>query len=636
MFYSISNKNFIKRIIPQKKDNSCVSSSVAHAIAILMNRFSYNSFFPSILFIYYNGREDKNTDSGAYIQNIFKGVQKYGIVPEILFPYESSNILVKPHDSLYKFSEQFPIEFQFKKFSSTNAKQRHILNFIREHLWNGDLIIADIRGPKIDHTILIYGIDEKNNMFLCYDPTITIITISFYNDIFDKKDLYAIRCKFPNKIPNFILENQQLEKDKNNVKEIIEPHTFEIHSMSRKFDCIITGQNLKASLINFFLQKHDKNRNILFIDRNYENMIEINQVINDIKYGSYESFSNSTLKYLYEVQQNFEIFSNTTNKKEEALVKSLLNDILKPIGLDTKSENLNYQIVYCKKIENIKFSSFQDVLEQNVSNKDNIKLYHMFLSKNFKGLDLSLPYYVVLKIIISPLLSKNKIYIKNYKSFLDKFLPHYQNVKLGTFLMTQASDSNFIYLNSNYNVKDDQTIVLFQGSSIENSYSDKIEVSFEELYDTNYFFPIKHVDFKPISKMNLFFICNRKEEPEIQTNEIVGNTVYKDNVIKVSLYQQEVQKIISEKPPNIYMNILYDISNYQILERYCDERKPKFFMLSPCSFSYPISTLPESQIIQKSFGLDNTIHSLNNNFFGSSDITEYNLSIVELLIYFLQ
>ena len=222
MFYSISNKNFIERIIPQKVDNSCVSSSVAHGIAILMNRFSYNSFFPSILFLYYNGREEKGADSGAYIENILKGVQKYGIVPENLFPYESSNILMKPPDSLYELSDQFPIEFRFEKFSNSDTKQHHFLNFIRERLWNGDLIIADIRGGKLDHTILIYGIDERNRMFLCYDPRFSITPISFENEIFDKKDLYSIHCKFPNKIPNFVLQNEPLEKKKNNVKEIIE------------------------------------------------------------------------------------------------------------------------------------------------------------------------------------------------------------------------------------------------------------------------------------------------------------------------------------------------------------------------------------------------------------------------------
>ena len=298
MFYSISNKNFIERIIPQKKDNSCVSSSVAHGIAILMNRFSYNSFFPSILFLYYNGREEKGADSGAYIENILKGVQKYGIVPENLFPYESSNILIKPPDSLYELSEQFPIEFRFEKFSNSDTKRHHVLNFIRERLWNGDLIIADIRGGKLDHTILIYGIDERNRMFLCYDPTISITTISFEKEIFDRKDLYSIHCKFPNKIPNFILQNEPLEKEKNNVKEIIEPHTFETHSLPRKFDFIITGQNLKASLITFFLRKHGNNRNILFIDKSHENMIQTDPVINDIKFGSYESFNHSTLKYL--------------------------------------------------------------------------------------------------------------------------------------------------------------------------------------------------------------------------------------------------------------------------------------------------------------------------------------------------
>ena len=636
MFYSISNKNFIKRIIPQKMDNSCVSSSVAQGIAILMNRFLYNSFFPSILFIYYNGREEKTVDSGAYIENILQGVQKFGIVPENFFPYETSNVLLKPPDFLYQLSHEFPIDFRYKKFLNANDEfeQSQILNFIREHLWNGDLIIADIKsknGISLDHTILIYGLDEKNKIFLCYDPLRSIRTISFEDHIFDRKDLYAINCRFSNKIPNFIIENEILEKEKNNVKKIIEPNNSEIHTFSKKFDYVITGQNIKASLMTFFLQKHEKNLNILLLDNNQENMIQMNQLINDIKYGSYQSFSYSTLKYLYEFNHNFHIVSKKINKKEEVLIESLLTDILKPIGLDTKTENLNYQIVYCKKLEAVKSLSFQEILEQNVSNKDSLEIYQRFLLKYFQGLDLSLPYYVILKIIISPLLSKNKIYINNYQSFLEKFLPPHDKVKLGTFLMSQPADSNFVYLNSNYLIRDNETILLFQGSSYENCYSDKIEISFEELYDTNYFFPIKQLQFMPIFKMDIFFVCDKKEN----NNKIVNNKVYKNNIVKVTVYDEEAQEIMANKPSNIHVNIIYDISNFKRLKSYCDENKAKFFLLHPSPFSYPKTTIPESQMIQKSFGLDKTIHALNNNFFGPSNITEYNLNIVELLIYFL-
>lgn len=635
MFYSISNKNFIKRSIIQKLDNSCVSSSVAHGISILMNRSMSHSFFPSILFIYYNGREEKSMDSGAYIENILKGVQKYGIVPENLFPYKTSNIPTPPPDYLYELSEKFPIHFNFQKFlldTDTEIKEQYqVLNFIREHLWNGELIIADIKGVgNMDHTILIYGLDEKNKIYLCHDPQVVIRTIPFDKNIFDKKDLYAINCKFPNQIPNFILENESTEKEKNNVKKIVEPNHFETHSLSKKFYYIIIGQNIKASLCASFLRKHYKNRDILFLDTNHQNLVQMNDTINDIKYGSYESFDHSTLKYLYELKHDFDIFSKRTNQKEEILIESLLTDILKPIGLDTKTENLNYQIVYCKKLENIKSCSFQDILKDNVSNANNLKLYHKFLSENFTGLDLSLPYYVVLKIIISPLLSTKKTYVNQYKSFLQKFLPTHDKLKLGTFLMSQPSNDNFIYLHSNYIVKDEQTILLFQGSSYENCYSDKIKISFEKLYDTNHFYPVKQLHFEPILKMDLFFICNEEYD-----NEIVGNRVYKKNIVKISVYEKEVRKIMSEKPSNICLNIIYDISNYKVLERYCKEKKAQFFLLHSSSFSYPITKLHESEIIQKSFRLDHSIHSLNNNFFGSSDIIEYNFNIVELMIYFL-
>lgn len=640
MSFYISSKKFLKKSIIQEQDNSCVASSVAHGIFIFMNRLLYNSFFPSILFIYYNGRENKEKDEGVYIEHVFEGIQKYGIIPENVFPYNASNLLVKPPNLLYEISKEFPIHFTFQKFKED--EQISILHFIEEHLWNGDLIIADIKqNIDVDHTILIYGIDNENQLLLCYDPQDEIKTLLFKEiGLFDTKDLYSINCIFPNKIPNFILENNNIENTDNhhlNNNEMtnvpgeppLDPKEplMQIDSFPYKFDCVIVGGNVAASLCTHFLYKTFKNKKILFLDNSLGNVSQMNFLINDVQYGSYESLDDSSLKYIYELNQDFNIFVQKKNANEEKIIEFFLNDILSPLGLNIESPNINYQIVYCKKLEKLKLSSFETILFENARNENYLNIYLNFLSDNFKGLDLTLPYYVILKIIISPLLSKTKLYIKNYKLFLQKFLPSHNKMKLGTFLIDEPLD-NFIYLNTNYMIDENEKLFLFQGNSPKNCYSSKIEISFKELYNTNHFYPINNVHFEPIVKMDLFLICSQQ-----QNNEIISNKLYYHNIIKIQLYGSEVEKIISEKPSNIYMNFIYDISNYKELKRYCNEAES--FLLRPCEFSYPITKIPESLVIKKSFGFDNTMHLLNTNFLGSPDIVEYSLNIVELMISFL-
>ena len=624
MSFSISNHIFQKRFIQQAPaDNSCVASAVAHSIAVLMNRLHYNSFFPSILFLYYNGREEKEKDTGVYIEELLLAVQEYGIIPEELFPYTASNLLKKPNEELYDLAKEFPIHFTFEKFEVEDD----MLSFIEEQLWNGNIILADIKQDiNVDHTIAIYGIDEENKIFLCMDPTDTISSISFDSiEKLDRKDLYAINCKFPNKIPNFILQNEDIVKNNNIISHPnMEFDVLELNEPNFTFDRVIVGDNLAASFSTYFLSKTKEKQRVLFLVNNSSKLLKTNKDICNVEYGSYESLDESTLKFLYEMEQDFEIFPIERDELEEKIAQSLLNDVLKPLGLNTQSKDLNYQIVYCKKNDQVKQSSFEEILLENARNNDFLKFYNEFLEKNFPGLDLSLPFYVVLKIILPVISSKSKLYVKEYQLFLQKFLPNHKKIGLGTFLLNEIDD-DFVHLDASYKIDENKNLLVFRGSPSEYCYSDKIQIFYQELYDANPMniqMDITGLSFQPISKINLYFICSHERESSIED----GITTL-DNIFKISIYETEAERILKEKPNNIYTKIIYSIDNYSELSKFCPDDSATHFLIDVVDFFYPTTDFKSNIMIKKAFGFDNTLHFVNTNFLGPPENVEYNLKI---------
>ena len=62
-------------------------------------------FMPSRLFIYYNEREMEHTvysDSGARIRDGIKSVNKQGVCPETVWPYDIEKFTDKPPQDCYK------------------------------------------------------------------------------------------------------------------------------------------------------------------------------------------------------------------------------------------------------------------------------------------------------------------------------------------------------------------------------------------------------------------------------------------------------------------------------------------------------------------------------------------------------
>jgi C1A family cysteine protease len=60
----------------------------------------------SRLFVYYNTREDKGNDTGAYLRDGIKALAKYGACDESIWPYATDRYSVKPPEEAYRDGEK--------------------------------------------------------------------------------------------------------------------------------------------------------------------------------------------------------------------------------------------------------------------------------------------------------------------------------------------------------------------------------------------------------------------------------------------------------------------------------------------------------------------------------------------------
>ncbi|MEK6882142.1 MAG: hypothetical protein AABY22_21170, partial [Nanoarchaeota archaeon] len=69
-------------VLNQQSLGSCVAHSVAICIRHVFNKQKKGNFIPSRLYIYYNGRTDKQFDTGLTIRDGYKSVEKFSACRE--------------------------------------------------------------------------------------------------------------------------------------------------------------------------------------------------------------------------------------------------------------------------------------------------------------------------------------------------------------------------------------------------------------------------------------------------------------------------------------------------------------------------------------------------------------------------
>jgi C1A family cysteine protease len=93
-------------VYDQGELGSCTANAIAAAFEFeLIKQAKAKDFTPSRLFIYYNERvleHTVKTDSGAEIRDGIKSVNKKGVCPETMLPYDIKKFAIKPSAACYK------------------------------------------------------------------------------------------------------------------------------------------------------------------------------------------------------------------------------------------------------------------------------------------------------------------------------------------------------------------------------------------------------------------------------------------------------------------------------------------------------------------------------------------------------
>ena len=117
---TFASRPAIQKALPKKVDltplcppvynqgqlGSCTANAIGGAFEFeLLKQNKNNDFMPSRLFIYYNERAMEGTigeDSGAQIRDGIKSVNKQGVCPEKMLPYDITKFTKKPSSACYK------------------------------------------------------------------------------------------------------------------------------------------------------------------------------------------------------------------------------------------------------------------------------------------------------------------------------------------------------------------------------------------------------------------------------------------------------------------------------------------------------------------------------------------------------
>jgi len=92
------------QIYDQGHLGSCTANALCAAFHFNQIKEGITEFTPSRLFLYYNERAMEghiSSDSGAYLRDGIKSLNKIGVCPEITWPYDVSTFTDKPLDKCY-------------------------------------------------------------------------------------------------------------------------------------------------------------------------------------------------------------------------------------------------------------------------------------------------------------------------------------------------------------------------------------------------------------------------------------------------------------------------------------------------------------------------------------------------------
>ncbi|XZF13417.1 C1 family peptidase [Chitinophagaceae bacterium MMS25-I14] len=172
-------------VYDQGQLGSCTANAIGAAFQFEQMKQNVSDFVPSRLFIYYNERvieHTVNSDAGAQIRDGIKSINKSGVCPENMWPYDIGKFTKKPAAKCYTEAEKhqalsymrmnntvsqlkgcladgFPFVFGFTVYGSfESAKVAQ----------SGHLQLPNLQKEKVvgGHAVMAVGYDDSKNWFI--------------------------------------------------------------------------------------------------------------------------------------------------------------------------------------------------------------------------------------------------------------------------------------------------------------------------------------------------------------------------------------------------------------------------------------------------------------------------------------
>lgn len=164
---------------------SCTANAIAFAFEFdeYKQKLQNNKFTPSRLFIYYNERNmegNVSTDSGAEIRDGIKSINKIGVCPETMWPYDISKFTEKPKKVCYNVAKHHK-SIQYKRVIQNMSQIKAALSngypivfgFLVYESFESEKTATTgiVQMPKKDerllggHAVSLVGFNDNTKMF---------------------------------------------------------------------------------------------------------------------------------------------------------------------------------------------------------------------------------------------------------------------------------------------------------------------------------------------------------------------------------------------------------------------------------------------------------------------------------------
>lgn len=183
---SIDLRKHCPPVYDQGQLGSCTANAIGAAIQFGQMKQKKKSFIPSRLFIYYNERvieHSINSDNGAQIRDGIKSVNKLGVCPENMWPYDdgAKKFIQKPSVKCYSealknqvVSYQRLVQSLVQMKSCLAAGYPFVFGFtVYDNLYSDTVTKTgklELPGPKDavegGHAVMAVGYDDKEQRFI--------------------------------------------------------------------------------------------------------------------------------------------------------------------------------------------------------------------------------------------------------------------------------------------------------------------------------------------------------------------------------------------------------------------------------------------------------------------------------------